>query len=64
MIYFLFICSEEKIDKESFECLNEETIKKVITKSGPQALFLKRWRIEYGYSMTNIEFIQVGGIFT
>ena len=39
--------SDEEIDRDSFECLTEESIKKMIPKAQPQSIFLRNWREKY-----------------
>lgn len=39
---------DEEIDEDSFRCLDEESIQKIIPKAGPRAIFLKYWKLEVG----------------
>ncbi|KAF7994214.1 hypothetical protein HCN44_001789, partial [Aphidius gifuensis] len=37
----------EEVSEESFKCLTQSMIEKLIPKTGPQAVFLKRWNSEF-----------------
>ena len=38
---------DEEIDRESFQCLTEESIQTLIPKFGPRSIFLRNWRKKY-----------------
>ncbi|XP_044003661.1 uncharacterized protein LOC122849129 isoform X2 [Aphidius gifuensis] len=38
---------DEEVSEESFKCLTQSMIEKLIPKTGPQAVFLKRWNSEF-----------------
>lgn len=46
--YFLISIVDEEVDEDAFRNLNEEIIRRLIPKAGPQIKFLTKWKKEFG----------------